>query len=101
VVAQALRETAVDRVILLPTTGHRFARELGGSIADLQLLEVADLRGAVSAAGETTPLGSLCLFSPGAPSYGFLRVFENRGRQFSALIREFSAARHQGLHPLE
>ena len=92
VVLKALRETAVDRVILLPTTGHRFAREQGAQAAGIHLLEVPDLRSAVSAAIETTPPGSLCLFSPGAPSYGFFRDFEDRGRQFSALIREFDGS---------
>jgi UDP-N-acetylmuramoyl-L-alanine---L-glutamate ligase len=91
-VLDALPETAVDRVILLPTTGHRLARELLARNAATHVLEVPDLRSAVSSAFEVTPEGSVCLFSPGAPSYGFFRDFEDRGRQFSALIREFEAS---------
>jgi len=86
----ALRESTVERVILLPTTGHRLAAELAESDIHVKVVEAADLRSAVVAAFEGTPRGGLCLFSPGAPSYGFFRDFEDRGRQFSALLREFT-----------
>lgn len=92
VVVEALRESAVEQLILLPTTGHRLAREQAQPLSHLRLLEVPDLRSAVAAAREVTPLGSVCLFSPGAPSYGFFRDFEDRGRQLAALIREFDGS---------
>ena len=88
VVVEALRESAVEHLILLPTTGHRLAREQADHLSHLRLLEVPDLRRAVAAARDVTPAGSVCLFSPGAPSYGFFRDFEDRGRQFANLIRE-------------
>ncbi len=92
VVVEALRESAVQQLILLPTTGHRLAREQAHNLTHLRLLEVPDLSRAVAAARQFTPPGSVCLFSPGAPSYGFFRDFEDRGRQWAALIREFGGS---------
>ena len=92
----ALRESAIEQLILLPTTGHRLARELAGCDRAFQVHEVPNLRDAVAVAREKTPPGSLCLFSPGAPSYGFFRDFEDRGRQFAALIREFETSARPG-----
>lgn len=82
----ALRDSAVESVIALPTTGHRLARELAAGNAAMRVIEVATLADAVVAAREATAPGGVCLFSPGAPSYGFFRNFEDRGRQFTALV---------------
>jgi len=82
----ALAESSVECVIALPTTGHRLARELAAAGAPVRVVEVTSLAEAVTSASELAPPGSLCLFSPGAPSYGFFRNFEDRGRQFTALV---------------
>ncbi len=88
----ALRESAVECVIALPTTGHRLARELAAAGAATRVVEVASLADAVAAASEAAPPGSVCLFSPGAPSYGFFRNFEDRGRQFTTLVAALESA---------
>jgi UDP-N-acetylmuramoylalanine--D-glutamate ligase len=86
VLLAALARSSVECVIALPTTGHRLARELAAAGAATRVVEAASLAEAVAAASEAAPPGSICLFSPGAPSYGFFRNFEDRGRQFSALV---------------
>jgi UDP-N-acetylmuramoylalanine--D-glutamate ligase len=85
-IVAALRDSAVERVIALPATGHRLSRELTNGGVTVPVLEVPDLASAVRAAADVTPRGAVCLFSPGAPSYGFFRDFEDRGRQFAKLL---------------
>jgi UDP-N-acetylmuramoyl-L-alanine---L-glutamate ligase len=87
----ALGSSAVERVIALPTTGHRLSQELASAGLAVPVLDVPDLKSAVRAAAQATPRGTTCLFSPGAPSYGFFRDFEDRGRQFATLLRELNA----------
>ncbi|HTQ05698.1 MAG TPA: UDP-N-acetylmuramoyl-L-alanine--D-glutamate ligase [Polyangiaceae bacterium] len=86
IVLEALGESNVECVVALPTTGHRLARELLARHAAPRVVEVASLDEAVAAASRATPQGGLCLFSPGAPSYGFFRNFEERGHAFATLV---------------
>jgi UDP-N-acetylmuramoylalanine--D-glutamate ligase len=91
-IVAALRDSAVEHVIALPATGHRLSEELTNGGVTVPVLDVPDLASAVHAAAGVTPRGAVCLFSPGAPSYGFFRDFEDRGRQFAQLLRALDGA---------
>ncbi len=86
ILLHALRDSSVECVVALPTTGHRLARALAAANSALRVVEVATLDEAVTAVLAAAPAGSLCLFSPGAPSYGFFKNFEERGRRFTELV---------------
>ena len=78
-------------VVALPDTGARLATDLRNT--DTNVVEVADLDGAVAVAAERTPAGGVVLLSPAAPSYGHFASFEDRGDQFAALARTASEPR--------
>ncbi|MGD8395876.1 MAG: hypothetical protein PVF43_10405, partial [Candidatus Eiseniibacteriota bacterium] len=49
---------------------------------------VADMQSAVSVARRITPVGGVCLLSPGAASYNRYAGFEARGRDFRQCLSE-------------
>ena len=84
---EILESGGVHSLILLPDTGFRVAdlvRQRGG--AHPSLIEVSTLAEAVQSALAVTPMGRICLFSPGAPSYNQFINFEERGRAFASLV---------------
>jgi UDP-N-acetylmuramoylalanine--D-glutamate ligase len=91
VLARALAGSAVRTVITLPPGGEAIARALraagaAGSGGNPEVHAAPDLAAAVARAAAVTAPGRICLLSPGSPSYGLFRNFEDRGQQFRALV---------------
>jgi UDP-N-acetylmuramoylalanine--D-glutamate ligase len=96
VLARALAASAVRQVITLPPGGDAIARALRAArppghpserLAGRPEIHAApDLAAAVAHAAAVTAPGRICLLSPGSPSYGVFRDFEDRGRQFRELV---------------
>ena len=85
--ADAASERPIAHVLALPNTGHTLAAAMRAAGIPIPVSEVEDLCAAVRQAREALPGGGLCLFSPGAPSYGAYRDFAERGRAFSQAVR--------------
>jgi UDP-N-acetylmuramoylalanine--D-glutamate ligase len=73
--------------IALPPTGARLVSALESVDAGVPAYSAVDLEHAVALATEATPQGGVVLLSPGAPSYGAYRNFEERGNHFARLVR--------------
>jgi len=75
-------------VIGLPGNGRRIVDELvdSGAIPAARARCVGSIEQAVALSAELCPQGGCVLLSPGAPSFGQFRDFEQRGRRFVAAI---------------
>ena len=76
----------VFSVITMPKTGWRIAEKLAKSLKNKKLYnwrEAENLEDAVKTAVDITPSGGIILLSPGAPSYGEFKNFEERGKAFA------------------
>lgn len=82
--ADALRESSVALVLLIPDSASALHRMLAD--ADVEVVSTDSLEDAVAAAAARTPAGKACLFSPGSPSYNRFRNFKHRGETFQALV---------------
>ena len=85
VFARYLLAHPVHRVITQGDNGPKIARLLTAKIPQQPLVERPDLASAVKQGLADTPRGGVLLLSPGAPSYGQFKDFEQRGRQFARL----------------
>jgi UDP-N-acetylmuramoylalanine--D-glutamate ligase len=86
------RDRGVLAVVTLPPSGNRLAGELTALPGAPPVLPAADLQEAVRLARAHTEPGSVMLLSPGAPSYGAFRDFEERGDAFRALVADLAPA---------
>ncbi|HLX10827.1 MAG TPA: UDP-N-acetylmuramoyl-L-alanine--D-glutamate ligase [Thermoanaerobaculia bacterium] len=89
VLARALAANPVRTVITLPPGGEAVAAAIraGCPPGKPQVHAAADLAAAVAHAAAVTAPGRICLLSPGSPSYGAFRNFEERGDRFRALVK--------------
>jgi UDP-N-acetylmuramoylalanine--D-glutamate ligase len=83
-----LPQTRVRAVILLPPIGERIFAQMSGQPLSFALLRAANLKDAVEQAFRRVSANGLILLSPGAPSFGEFRDFEERGRSFRATCEE-------------
>jgi UDP-N-acetylmuramoylalanine--D-glutamate ligase len=83
---EALTKSSVKTLIVVPDTGRAIAAMARIACPHLDVREAASLDEAVSLALESTPAGTTCLFSPGAPSYNAYGSFEERGKHFRTLV---------------
>ncbi len=88
---RAIRDRSGLRLLLLPDSGHRLAASLRRLRQAVWFEPVADLEQAVETARRITPAGGACLLSPGSPSYGAFRDYEQRGRAFARLACDTQA----------
>ncbi len=82
---QALLKYRPLQLLALPESGHRLAREMRAQNHPVAISPVRDLAEAVAETRARLAQGGVCLFSPGSPSQGPFRNFEERGAAFSCL----------------
>lgn len=85
----ALAAGGVRNLIGLPDTGHAICDTLAAAACGKTLYKAADMEDAVRAAYRLTEKGNTCLFSPAAASYNVYRNFEEKGRHFKSLVRQY------------
>ncbi len=83
-----LKQSNIENIICLPTTGHKIAGLLG-SLKKTYLVQ--NVEEAVDKARVVTQKGMICLMSPAAPSYGFYKNFEERGDRYKEHIRKIGS----------
>jgi UDP-N-acetylmuramoylalanine--D-glutamate ligase len=88
--ARTLKDRHIGAVFLLPATGGRIYDELSRAGVAFPVIQAADLNEAVREAMGIAASGDVLLLSPGAPSFGQFRNFEERGRLFKELCRRHS-----------
>ena len=85
--------TAIGRrakaVALLGTTSPRLAEQFNCQTPPPHLV-ASSFREAIGWAIEQSSPGDVVLLSPGCASYDWFRSFEDRGRQFAAIVRELT-----------
>ena len=90
--ADAVLAGEAHAVITLPDSGPQIAalirarRSTLGRASGLELREAENLEAAVELATEITPEGGVVLLSPGAPSFGRFRDYEERGAAFAEAV---------------
>jgi UDP-N-acetylmuramoylalanine--D-glutamate ligase len=94
--ARLLAPSGVTVLVCLPVTGDRLATATYAAAPAIEVLEAASLQAAMQALAARAGSYDTVILSPGAPSYGQLespgkvfRNFEERGRAFVALAKEF------------
>ncbi len=100
-VGRALAGSGVMALLGLPNNGARALEECGAALGHAPGLErvlCASLEEAMERAARLTPEGGVVLLSPGAPSYGQFRNFEDRGERFRTLARARSGLAGQVSH---
>ncbi|MBI1311663.1 UDP-N-acetylmuramoyl-L-alanine--D-glutamate ligase [bacterium] len=80
----------VKAAALLGTTGPRLAERLGRCPSPPTYRVAASFRDAVCWAIDRSTPGDVVLLSPGCASYDWFQSFEDRGRQFIAIVRELA-----------
>lgn len=88
-----LTQTKTQNIILFPPSGARIAKALTShpkfSELGVRLVEVSQMKDAVTKAKELTPSGAICLLSPASPSFPIFKNFEERGAVFRGeVLRE-------------
>ncbi|MFQ5452294.1 MAG: Mur ligase family protein, partial [Candidatus Paceibacterota bacterium] len=86
--SKSIRESGVETLILFPDTGDALEELL---LSDkVRILKTDDMDLAVRFAYKHTPKNSICLLSPGAPSYLTFKNFVDRGEQFVHYVRKYA-----------
>lgn len=84
-----LTKSAVRNIIGLPETGHAIVSALKLCGSGKNALAAADLEEAVRLSYAHTKAGKICLLSPAAPSYNVYKSFEEKGRHYKSLVRQY------------
>ncbi|OGD95697.1 UDP-N-acetylmuramoylalanine--D-glutamate ligase [Candidatus Curtissbacteria bacterium RIFCSPHIGHO2_12_FULL_38_9b] len=86
------KKKGLKTIILFPTTGKKIWKSLSNQISHKELLpdkyEALSMEDAVQKAFSCTSSGKICLLSPGSPSFGLFRNYEERGVLFKKLALE-------------
>ncbi len=80
----------VPNVVLFPDSGAKIRVFLERDGYEGTIFETDSMEAAVKWAYEYTPKGTICLLSPGAPSYNLFKNFEERGEAFSECLLKSS-----------
>lgn len=89
---RALAASSVRAVFTLGPSGKRLLAGLRASQPALLAAQASSMEEAVRLAYDACPEGGLVLLSPGSPSYGLFRNFEERGDRFDQCARALDAA---------
>ncbi len=91
-VAHFAMQRPIQTIITMPNNGARIFeflshfKEKNNSNSDFpQFYQASDLQEAVMLAKKVTPPNGMIILSPGAPSYGCFKDFQERGRAFAQL----------------
>ncbi|MCA9372928.1 UDP-N-acetylmuramoyl-L-alanine--D-glutamate ligase [Candidatus Woesebacteria bacterium] len=85
--AQAIIQSSVKAVLLLPTTGEKIAHELSRNYSDELLIDqVPTLTIAVERAKQLAQPGDIVLLSPASASFNQFKDYADRGNQFAEAI---------------
>jgi len=92
--AERLKKSKVQTVILLPESGKRIGEALKKANVQVQIFDAKNMEEAVTTAkiqAKSYKLkatsSSVVLLSPASPSYGMFKNFEDRGDQFAQAVR--------------
>jgi UDP-N-acetylmuramoyl-L-alanine---L-glutamate ligase len=83
-----LPQTRVRAVILLPPIGERIYEQMSQKSLPFALLRATNMKDAVAQGFQRVSPNGLILLSPGAPSFGEFRNFEERGQYFRACCED-------------
>ncbi|MDD4287396.1 MAG: UDP-N-acetylmuramoyl-L-alanine--D-glutamate ligase [Candidatus Peribacteraceae bacterium] len=95
--AERLKKSKVQTVILLPESGKRIQESLEKTGVRKEIIEAKTMQEAVAQAKQSIKLpianrqiaqSSIVLLSPASPSYGMFVNFEDRGNQFHSCIKQ-------------
>ncbi len=86
-----LKDSRIRNIIGTPQTGHSIVQALKTAGASQRTFAAADLDEAVKIAYQYTEAGKICLLSPAASSYNVYKNFEEKGRHYKALVRQYGA----------
>lgn len=87
---QELSTNSIENIICMYASGKRI---YDGLKTDKRVILVKDLKQAVEKAFEVSKPNTVCLMSPASASYDSFKNFEERGRYFKDLVREFKVKR--------
>lgn len=85
-----LRRSTVKTLIIIGMAGRRIKSEFDhAGESEIRVIEASDYPEVIEIAMKTTPAGKVCLLSPAAASYDWFTNFEERGRAYKDLIRNY------------
>jgi UDP-N-acetylmuramoylalanine--D-glutamate ligase len=85
--AAQIARSNVGLVATLPVTGKRLAEALRAGGAATEIIEAPNLESAMRQLADRRGRFDIVLLSPGAPSFGQFRDFEERGEKFIEFAR--------------
>ncbi|OGK18039.1 UDP-N-acetylmuramoylalanine--D-glutamate ligase [Candidatus Roizmanbacteria bacterium RIFCSPLOWO2_12_FULL_40_12] len=83
-------QSQIKNLILFPETGKLMEKEMKKERTDISTYHVNSMKEAVLRASEVSSPGTICLLSPGSPSFGLFKNFEDRGAQFKEEVKKLS-----------
>ena len=83
-----LKKSNIKNLIGTPETGHKICDKIEGA-PQKTVYKAANLDEAVKKAYEVTAKGKICLLSPAASSYNCYKNFEEKGKHYKKLVREY------------
>lgn len=83
-----LKKSNIKNLIGTPETGHKICDKIEGA-PQKNVYKAANLDEAVKKAYEVTAKGKICLLSPAASSYNCYKNFEEKGKHYKKLVREY------------
>lgn len=82
---RTLRLYKIKNIVLFPDTGARILKSRKG----FNVFETRSMKDAVKFAFENTEQGKICLLSMASPSYSLWKNFEEKGDEFTRLVRNY------------
>lgn len=86
---KALESSNISNIIGTPETGYSIVKNLLNNKCEKNLIAAKDLEEAVKAAYKYTEKGKICLLSPAASSYNVYKNFEEKGKHYKQLIKQY------------
>lgn len=84
-----LIKSDVKNILLLPDTNMPIKSLFDRHMHNKNIILVNDMKDAVETAYNVTDKNKTCLLSPAAASYGFYLNFEERGKDFKELVKQY------------